>query len=83
MAILKENQDILSSWIQKTFNSINLTFVEADTNRLLPTLLQKDILQMNSTVHCLSKELKLCFHDENFFVIIFQLRSHLAISAME
>ena len=58
MAILKENQDILSSQIQKTFNFINLTYAETDTNRLLLRSLQKDILQINSTVHCLSKKLK-------------------------
>ena len=36
MAILKENQDILNSQIQKTFNFVNLTYVETDTNRLPP-----------------------------------------------
>ena len=39
--------------------------------------LQKDILQVNNTVHCLSKELKALFHDRNFFITLFQLRSHL------
>ena len=78
MAILKENQDILSNQIQKTFNFKNLTYVETDTNRLLLKSLQKDILQINSTFYCLSKELKSLFHDRNFFIIMFQLRSHLA-----
>ena len=59
MEILKENQDILSSQIQKkTFNFINLTNAETDTNRLLLKSLQKDIIQINSTVHHLSTELK-------------------------
>ena len=49
-----------------------------DSNQLLLKSLQKDILQMNNTVHYLSKELKALFHNRNFFVIIFQLRSHLA-----
>ena len=77
MATLKENQDILSSQIQKTFNFVNLTYAETDTKRLLKSL-QKDIIQINSTAHCLSKELKLLFNDRNFFVIMFQLRSYLA-----
>ena len=34
---------------------------------------------MNNTVHCLSKELKALFHDGNFFITMFQLRSCLAI----
>ena len=74
MAILKENQDILHIQIQKTFNSINLTSVESDTNRHLLKSLQK----INSTVHCLSKELKTLFHNRNFLIIMFLLRSHLA-----
>ena len=78
MAMLKQNQDILNGQIQKTFNFINLTYTETDTNRLLPKSLQKDILQIKSTVHHLSKELKSLFEDRNFFVIMFQLRSHLA-----
>ena len=78
MAILKETQDILSSQIQKTFNFINWTCAETDTNRLLLTSLQKDTLQINSHIHCLSKELTTLFHVRNFFVIIFQLRSCLA-----
>ena len=32
MAILKEIQDILSIQIQKTFNFVNLTYMEAETN---------------------------------------------------
>ena len=35
MAILKENQDLLSNQIQKTFNSVNLPYAERSTNRLL------------------------------------------------
>ena len=64
--------------LKKTFNFINLTYMETDTNRLLLKSLQNYILQINSTVHCLSKEVKSLFHDRNFFVIMFQLRSHLA-----
>ena len=66
MAILKENQYILNRQTEKTFNFVNLTYVETDTNSLLKSP-QKDIFQINSTVHCLSKELKLPFHDRNFF----------------
>ena len=75
--ILKGNQDILSSHIQKTFNFINLTYAETDTNRLLLKLLQKDIIQINRTVHHISKELKVLIHDRNLFIVMFQLRSHL------
>ena len=50
MVILKENQYILSSQIQKIFNFINLADTETDTNRLLLRSLQKDIIQINSTV---------------------------------
>ena len=57
---------------------MNLTYAETDTKRLLLRTLQKDILQISSTVHFLSKELKALFHDRNFFIIMFQLRSHLA-----
>ena len=64
MAILEENQDILSDQIQKTFNSVNLTYTETNTNRLLLRSLQKDILKVNNTVHCLSKELKELFTTE-------------------
>ena len=39
MEIVKGNHDILSSQIQKTFNSINLTYTETNTNRLLLKLL--------------------------------------------
>ena len=63
MAILEENQDVLSNQIQKTFNFVNLTYAEMNTNRLLLSSLQKDILQVNNTVHSLSKELKLLLHD--------------------
>ena len=79
MAILIQNQDILNNQMQKTFNFINLTCVETDTNSLLLKSLQKDILQINSTVHHLSKEIKSLFHDRTSFVIMFQLRNHLAI----
>ena len=78
MAILKENQNALCSQIQDTFNFVNLTYLETDTNSLLLRSLQKDILQINSSVHNLSKELKALFHDRNLFIIMFQLRSHLA-----
>ena len=75
MEILKRNQDILSSQIKKkTFTFINLT----GKNRLLLKALQQDIVQINSTVHFLSKELKALIQDRNFFIIMFQLRSHLA-----
>ena len=36
------------------------------------------ILQVNNTIYGLSKELKVLFHDRNFFITLFQLRSHLA-----
>ena len=52
--------------------------METDTNQLLLRSLQKDILQINSTIHCLLKELKAPFYIRNFFIIMFQLRSHLA-----
>ena len=32
MTILEENQTILISQVQKTFNFVNLTYVETDTN---------------------------------------------------
>ena len=76
MAILDENIDILSSQMKETFNFVNLTYVETDTNHLPLKSLQKEILQINSTVHCLSKELKALFHHRNFFIIMFQLRCH-------
>ena len=44
MEILKGNQDILSSQIQKTFNFVNLTYTETDKNRLLLKSLQKVIV---------------------------------------
>ena len=78
MAILKENQDILSRQIKQTFNFVNLTYAETDTHQLLLKSLQKDIHQIYNTVHHLSKELKALFHKRNFFTIMFQLRSHLA-----
>ena len=76
MAILKENWDILSCQIQKTFNFLNLTWAETDTNRLLLRSLQKDILQINSTVYHLSKELKAFFF--MIEIVMFQLRSLLS-----
>ena len=78
MAVLKE---IKISWVvkqRKKVNFINLMYVEIDTQRLLLRSLQKDFLQINSTARCLSKELKTLFHNRNFFIIMFQLRSHLA-----
>ena len=48
IAILEENQDVLSNQIQKTFNFVNLTFSETSTNRLLLRSLQKDILQQTT-----------------------------------
>ena len=78
MAILEENQDVRSIQIQKTFYFVNLTYTETDTNWLLLKSLRKDIIQRNSTVHYLPQELKALFHDKNIFVIMFQLRSHLA-----
>ena len=49
-----------------------------DTNILLLKSLQKDIVQINSTVYCLPKELKALIHNRNFFIVMFQLRSCLA-----
>ena len=77
MEILKGNQDILNSEIPKTFNFVTLTYAETDTNRLFLKLLQKDIIEINSTVHHLSKELKALIDDRNFFIIMSQLRNHL------
>ena len=71
MGILKENQDTMSSQIQKTFNFVNLTYAEMVTNRLLLRSLQKDIIQINSTVHCLSKEIKYFFTIEFFSSLCF------------
>ena len=45
MAILEENQDIFSDQIWKTFNFVNPTYTETNTNRLFLWSLQKDILQ--------------------------------------
>ena len=61
------------------FNFVNLTYEESNTNRLHLISLQKDIVQINSTAHLLSKELKALTLDKNFFVIMFQLRSHLGL----
>ena len=79
LAIIEENQDVFSNQTKKTFNFINLTYAETDTNQLFLKPLQNDIdiLQINNTVHCLSKELKVLFHNRNFFISMFQLRSHL------
>ena len=73
MEILKGN---LSSQIKQTFNFVNLTYAESNTNRLLLSSLQEDIVQINSTVYHLSKELKALILDRNFLVIMFQLRTH-------
>ena len=67
MEILKGNQDILSKQIEQSSNFVSLTYSETDTNRLLLKSLQKDIIQINSTVHCLSKELKALIYDRNLF----------------
>ena len=64
MEILKGNQNIL-----KVFNFVNLTYAKTDTNRMLLKSLQKDIVQIKSTVHHLSKELKALIHNRNFFII--------------
>ena len=68
MAILEENQDIISIQIQKTFNLVNPTYAETNSNRPLLRSLQKDILQVNNTVHHLSKELKVLFQNRIFFL---------------
>ena len=78
MDILKGNQDTLSSQIKQIFNFVNLTYAESNTNRPLLNSLQKEIVQINTTVHCLSRELKALILDRNFFIIMFQLRSHVA-----
>ena len=75
IAILKGNQDILSNQIKQTFNFVNLTYAQTNTNRLLLNSLQKDIMQVNTNVHHLSKELKALIFDRHFFIIMFQLRS--------
>ena len=78
MEIFKGNKDILSSQIKQTFNFVNLSYVETNTNRLLLKSLQKYIVQMNTNIHCLSKELKALIYNGNFFIIMFHLRSNLA-----
>ena len=78
MEILKGNQDTLSKQIKQPFNFVNLTYAESNTNRLLLSSLQKDIVQIITTVHFLSKELKALILDRNFFMIMFQYRSCLA-----
>ena len=83
VAILKENQDILSSQIQKTFNFINLTYTETDTNRLLFNLLQKGHSADKQYCPPPMKRDKITFYERNFVVIIFQLRCHLAPPTME
>ena len=54
MDILKENQYTLCNQIKQIFNFVNLTYVESNINRLFFSSLQKDIVQINSTGHCLS-----------------------------
>ena len=78
MEILKANQDTPSTQIKQTFKFVNLTYTETNTNRLLLSSIQKDIVQINSTVYHLSKELKALILDRNFFIIMFQLRNCLA-----
>ena len=51
--------------------------METNANRLLLNSLQKDIVQINATVHHLSKEIKALIYDRNIFITMFQLRSHL------
>ena len=70
MEILKGNKDTLSNQIKQTFNFVNLTYTESNTNRLLLSSLQKDIVQIISTVHHLSKQLKALILDRNFFVLM-------------
>ena len=78
MAILRENQDILSSQIEKKHSIIHLTYAETVTYQLLFKSLQKDMLQITNTFHHLSKKLKALYDNRNFFIIMFQLRRHLA-----
>ena len=66
MEILKGNQDYLSNQIKQAFNFVNLTYKESNTNRLLLSSLQKGIVQINTIVYCLSKELKALILDRNF-----------------
>ena len=77
MTILEENQNVLSSQIQKTFNFVNLAYAETNTNRLLLSSLQKHILQENSSPTPIERA-KSTFYDRNFFITMFQLRCHLA-----
>ena len=67
MEILKGNQDTLSKQIKQPFNFVNLTYAESNTNRLLLSSLQKDIVQIITTDHCLSKELKALILDRKLF----------------
>ena len=78
MEILRGNQDTLSNQNKQTFNFVSLTYAETNTNRLLIKSLQKDIDQVNTTVHHLSKERKALIYIRNLFIIMFQLRIHLA-----
>ena len=71
MMILEENQNILSNQMQKTFNFVNLTYAENNTNILLLRSLQKDIIQVNNTVQYLPKELIVLFHNRNFCITMF------------
>ena len=59
-------QDTLGNQIKQTFNFVNLTYTEKHTNRLLLKSLQKDIVQVNTTVYCLSKEFKALIYNRNF-----------------
>ena len=77
MKILKGKQDTLSNEIKQTFCFVNITYAESNTNRLLLSSLQKDIVQINTTFHHLSKELKALILDRYFFIIMFQLSNHL------
>ena len=74
MEIIKANQDTLCAQIKETFNFVNSTYTETSANRLLLYSLQQDIVQINSTIHCLSKELKPLILERNFFIILFQIR---------
>ena len=78
MEILKGNQNILSNQIQKTFTFVILPYTDTGKNRLILKSLQQEIVK-NSTVHCLSKEHKAPIQDRNFFIIMFQFRSSIAI----
>ena len=67
----KGNQDTLSNKIKQTFNFVNLTYAESNTNRLLLNSLQIDVVQINATVHHLSKELRTLILDRNILVMMF------------